>query len=129
MINNYMRLNNKQFKNVLQTITLVEGNFGHGFADSKITPISTKASMDNIIGRVLSDQSIPIKSEIVKALENLIDSVTSIQYPPDTKEYAIELGRLIKTNVPSHLQGDVVGLLSRKLNSDIRDAIFKGYSA
>jgi hypothetical protein len=123
-----MRLNNKQFRNVLQTIMLTEGNFGHGFEDAKIKPISAKASVKNIVGQTLSDQSIPIKGEIVTALENIVDAVSTIQYPADSKEFAMELGKIIKSDIPAHLQGDVVGLLSRKLAGDAREFIFKGYS-
>lgn len=123
-----MRLNNKQFQNVLKTIMLTEANFGHGFEDSKLKPISSKASVNNIVGKTLSDQSIPIKSEIVTALENIVDIVSTIPYPEDSKEFAMELGKIIKSDIPAHLQGDVVGLLARKLGVDAREYIFKGYS-
>ena len=123
-----MRLNNKQFKNVIQSIMLTEGNFGHGFENTDVKAISSKSSVKNIIGQTLSDQSIPIKSEIVTALENIINAVSKIKFSPDSKEFAMELGKIIKKDIPSHLQGDVVGLLSRKLQSDARESIFKGYS-
>ena len=124
-----MRLNNKQFRNVLNAIMLTEGNFGHGFKDVDIKPLSTKSTTNNIVGKTLSDQSIPIKAEIVTALENIVDVVSSITYSPESKEYAIELGKIIKNKVPAHLQGDVVGLLSRKLSGEAREFIFKGYSS
>lgn len=123
-----MRLNNKQFKNVLKTIMLTEANFGHGFEDVTLKPLSSKSSVKNIIGKTLSDQSIPVKGEIVQALEGIVDAVSTIKYPPESKEFALELGKIIKSGVPSHLQGDVVGLLSRKLGGDAREFIFKGYS-
>lgn len=124
-----MRLNNKQFKNFIHTVMLTEGNFGHGFADTKVKAISGKASAKNIVGETLSDQSIPVKGEIVSALENIVDSVSDIKYKPNSKEFAIELGKIVKNNIPSHLQGDVVGLLSRKLSGEAREYIFNGFSS
>lgn len=123
-----MRFNDKQHKQFLKSILLNEGNFGHGFEDVERKPLSKYAGTKNIVGQVLADQHIPIKSEIVTALENIIGMVSKIKQKQDSKEFALELGKIVKKGVPSHLQGDVVGLLSRKLNGNMREYIFKGYS-
>ena len=63
-------------KQFLKSILLNEGNFGHGFEDVERKPLSKYAGTKNIVGRVLADQHIPIKSEIVTALENIIGKVS-----------------------------------------------------
>lgn len=123
-----MRFNNKQHKQFLNSILLNEENFGSGFEKVETKPLSKFANVKNVIGQVLSDPSIPVKSEIVTALEQIINEVSTIKQKPDSKEFALELGRLVKKSVPAHLQGDVVGLLSRKLNGNVREFVFKGYS-
>lgn len=125
-----MGLKNKDYKNLFNAIHLVEkvNNFGYGFENSDVKPISNMANDATFIGKVLMDQSIPVKTEMVKAMEEIIDSVSNIPHPDNNAKFAVELGRIVKKQVPPHLQGELIGLLSRKLNSNVRDYLFRGYS-
>jgi len=130
MINISMGLTNKDYKQLFNSIYLVEkiNNFGFGFENSEIKPISQMANDGTFIGKVLMDQSIPMKTEMVQALEKIIDSVSNISHKEGDAKFAIELGRIVKKQVPPHLQGELIGLLSRKLDGKVRDNLFKGYS-
>ena len=125
-----MGLTNKKYKDLFDSIYLVEkfSNFGHGFENSEIKPLSDLANDGTFIGKVLMDQSIPIKTEMVKAFENIVDSVSSIPFAENDKKFAMDLGRIVKKQVPPHLQGELIGLIGRKINGNIRDFLFRGYS-
>ena len=124
----YMRLTNKQYLNLVESINLCEENFGVGFENTSLKPLSAMAGNGNIVGEVLSDQSIPLKKEIIDALEGIYDPVSTITFKVKTPDHAIALGKIVRSSVPSHLQGDIIGLLSRKLDNESRAHIFTGYS-
>jgi hypothetical protein len=130
MINICMGLTNKDYKQLFNSIHLVEkvNNFGYGFENSELKPLSPMANNGTFIGKVLMDQSIPMKTEMVQALEKIIDSVSNIDYREGESKFALELGKIVKKQVPPHLQGELIGLLSRKLDSKNRDFVFRGYS-
>jgi hypothetical protein len=123
-----MRLTNKQYKNLFESINMCEENFGVGFENTNLKPLSSMAGSGNIVGEVLSDQSIPLKKEIIDALEAIYDQAGNIQADRKSGDFGLSIGQIVKSSVPTHLQGDIVGLLSRKLDSEARSQIFTGYS-